>query len=135
MKYMLDTNIIIKLSKGLSDNVKMKVNKNLGDMAISSITLAELVYGNHKASKKMFSQNTLSLMKTIAPFTVLPYDDSCVNAYGEIRADLESRGMMIGAMDLLIASHAKSLDMTVVTNNIREFQRVKGLKIEDWSLS
>ncbi len=134
MKYMLDTNICIyiirkKPATVLNHLTKFKPN----DIAISSITLSELEYGVQKSSNPY--QNKLALTEFLIPFTILPFDEIAAREYGKIRTSLERWGNIIGSMDMLIAAQALSLNLTLVTNNIKEFNRVKELKIENWIYS
>lgn len=101
-----------------------------GDIGISTITLAELQYGAMKSARP--KQNRESLKDFIAPLDVASFDNGASEAYGEIRVALEKSGRPIGAMDLLIAAHALSLDARLATNNEREFKRVRGLRVENW---
>jgi tRNA(fMet)-specific endonuclease VapC len=131
MRYMLDTNICIYLIKKKPAQVLEKLKKlSIADVAISSITLAELEYGVAKSSQPQ--QNSEALHAFVAPLEILPFDDRAACRYGEIRAFLEGKGKVIGAMDMLIAAHAGSLGLTLATNNLREFQRVPGLEVENW---
>ena len=128
---MLDTNIISYLIKNrdmkLIDTFEAMSKENT--IALSSITVAELFYGvKKKKSKKL----EVAIREFLSPLEKLAFDDNAAFHYGEIRVALESNGNLIGAHDMLIAAHAKSLDLVLVTNNTREFQRVPGLKIEDW---
>ncbi len=132
MRYMLDTNTCIFLIRKKPAGVIMRLTRTpVDDVMISAITLSELEYGVHKSEKR--EQNLLALTEFIAPLEVVPFDDSAASHYGRIRAHLEAKGTPIGPMDLLIASHALSLDLTVVTNNTKEFRRVPKLKVEDWT--
>ena len=131
IRYLLDTNICIYLIKQHPKQVIEHLKTLLvGDIAISAITLAELEYGAAKSSRP--EQNREALIAFTAPLEVLPFDDDASLHYGEIRADLERSGMVIGAMDMLIAAHARSRSLKLVTNNSREFQRIHGLDIENW---
>jgi tRNA(fMet)-specific endonuclease VapC len=131
IRYLLDTNICIYLIKQHPKQVIEHLRTLLvGDVAISAITLAELEYGAAKSSRP--EQNREALIAFTAPLEVLPFDDDASLHYGEIRADLERAGMVIGAMDMLIAAHARSRSLKLVTNNSREFQRIHGLDIENW---
>lgn len=131
MKYMLDTNICIYIIK--KKTIRM-LNKfatcNRNDMCISSITLAELEFGACKSSNP--PKNRLALMIFLAGIKILPFDAAAAIEYGDIRATLERRGTPIGANDLLIAAHARSMQLTLVTNNVKEFERVDRLQIENW---
>ena len=131
IRYLLDTNICIYIIKQHSKQVIEHLRTLLvGDVAISAITFAELEYGAAKSS--LPEQNREALIAFTAPLEVLPFDDNASLHYGEIRADLERSGMVIGAMDMLIAAHARSRSLKLVTNNSREFQRIHGLDIENW---
>jgi tRNA(fMet)-specific endonuclease VapC len=102
----------------------------IGDLGLSTVTLAELQYGVAKSAFPARNQQALAAF--LLPLEVVPFDAAAAVAYGPIRAALERQGTPIGAMDLLIAAHARSLGVTLVTNNPREFQRVEGLQIETW---
>jgi tRNA(fMet)-specific endonuclease VapC len=128
---LLDTNICIYIIKKKPVEVFEKFkNLTIGDVGISSITLAELQYGIEKSSSP--EKNREALEKFLTPIEILEYGYDATVEYGKIRAELEKKGVPIGPLDMLIASHAKSLDMVLVTNNIREFERVADLKIENW---
>ena len=131
MKYLLDTNICVALIRQKSPAVLQRlVLLKPGDVAISSITLAELVYGAEKSTKN--EENLTALQQFVLPLEQVTFDQQAAIAYGKIRADLERTGNIIGSMDMLIAANALSLDLVLVTNNVREFSRVQGLVIEDW---
>lgn len=130
MKYMLDTNMCIYAQKKNANVLaKLKANWENG-IAISSITLAELEYGV-KASAAP-EKNSIALMKFLSIVEVLPFDTGAAEEYGTICAYLRKKGTPIGPMDTLIAAHAQSEDLTVVTHNTRKFERVPDLKLEDW---
>ena len=132
MKYMLDTNMCIYAQKNIPQVIeKIKNNFQYG-VAISSITLAELQYGVQASAN--IEKNTISLYKFLSIVEVLDFDSGAAIEYGKIRADLRKKGTPIGNMDMLIAAHAKSENLIVVTHNTREFERVEGLKLEDWYL-
>ena len=105
-------------------------NQQQGHMAVSAITLAELVHGAEKSSD--VARNTIVVEDFVSRLTVLPYDDKAAWQYGNIRAALEKLGQPIGINDLHIAAHARSNGLTLVTNNQREFERVPGLLLENW---
>ena len=131
MTYMLDTNICIYIIKRKPENlIKRFLETNPDDIAISSITVSELFYGVFKSSKP--AQNLTALTNFLLPLEILSYDDKASVEYGIIRAGLEKNGKIIGPMDLLIAAHAKSLSLTLITNNIKEFARIQDLNVENW---
>ncbi len=131
MDYLLDTNIGIYIIKKRPEKVLEKFNTlSLGDVAISSITLAELHYGIMKSSNPKKNQEALD--KFLTPLEILDFDYFATIEYGKIRADLEKNGTPIGPLDTLIAAHAKSQKLTLVTNNKKEFIRIPDLKIENW---
>ena len=131
MTYMLDTNICIYIIKRKTENlIKRFLETKPDDIALSSITVSELFYGVFKSSKP--AQNTAALTNFLLPFEILSYDDKASVEYGMIRAGLEKKGKIIGPMDLLIAAHAKSLSLTLITNNIKEFARIPDLNVENW---
>ena len=128
---MLDTNICIYIIKNKPQNVKEKFESfEVGDLCISSITVSELMYGAYKSQHT--TKNLKALEHFLMPFDIVDYDYNAALAYGKIRADLEKKGQVIGNMDMQIAGHALSLDMTVVTNNMKEFERVVGLNLDNW---
>jgi tRNA(fMet)-specific endonuclease VapC len=131
MKYLFDTNICIGLirqqPKGL---IKQLTSYKPGDIGISTITIAELIHGAQKSSH--IEQNMTALDQFLLPLEIADFDQSAAFVYGYIRNYLESKGTVIGSMDMLIAAHALSLDVALVTNNTREFKRVPDLKMEDW---
>ncbi len=132
MNYLLDTNICIYLIKRKPPEVIQRFHQmQPGDALISSVTTSELYYGAQKSQR--VRTNLEALNSFLLPFHVVEYDESSSFLYGELRADLEKRGQPIGPLDMMIAAHALSLDVTLVTNNIREFERVKGLRLENWA--
>ncbi len=131
MKYLLDTNTCIYIIKNKPPQVFAKFQTlNISDVAISSITVAELEYGVYKSQRQ--EQNTIALSQFLIPLETLPFDERATQTYGKIRAKLESQGIVIGSMDMLIASQAISLDLILVTNNVRELSRIPGLVLENW---
>lgn len=132
MKYMLDTNIIAYAKNNRPEIVLEKFQQHKPeDMCVSAITLAELEYGVWNSSRP--EQNRTALMLFLSGIQVLPFEGEAAIEYGAIRADLKKKGIPIGANDLLIAAHAKAAGLTLVTNNTREFERVEGLKLENWA--
>lgn len=131
MKYMLDTNICISIINSRpADVLKRFRQEKIGNIGISSITAAELTFGVIKSGSE---KNRYALEMFFIPLEIFPFDASIVWHYGRLRADLEKRGQPIGALDTLIASHALALDTVLVTNNVREFMRVPGLRYENWA--
>ena len=101
------------------------------EICISSVTFAELVHGVEKS--KVIEKNRVALALLLANIEIMNFDSLAAESYGKVRADLEKEGTSIGPLDMMIAGHAKSLGYTVVTNNTKEFERVKGLKLENWT--
>ncbi len=131
MKYMLDTNICIYAIKHNPEKVISHLEKHdPSEICISSITYAELFHGVEKS--KAIDRNRIALAMMLANIEIVNFDSLAAESYGKIRADLENKGIVIGPMDMLIAGHALSLGYTVVTNNVREFEQVVGLHIENW---
>ena len=132
MKYLLDTNICIYIINEKPKNLLKKFAKYpVYEFGISAITHAELQYGVEKSKNKNINQNALD--EFLFPLTILPFHGKrLVTCYGEIRALLESKGKTIGPLDMLIASHALELDLTIISNNIKEFSRIPNLKCENW---
>tara|TARA_E500000331_G_C17054361_1_gene625405 strand:+ start:271 stop:672 length:402 start_codon:yes stop_codon:yes gene_type:complete len=132
LKYMLDTNIVIYTMKNRPDSVRERFKKHHRRICISSITYMELVYGAERSSNP--DRNLTSLEGFVARMDVLPLDDSAAAHAGQIRAELARLGMPIGPYDQLIAGHARSQGLVLVTNNEKEFARVPGLRTENWVL-
>ncbi len=130
LKYLLDTNIVIYVIKRRPIEVMGVFNENAGRMAISSITLSELYHGAEKSAK--VAQNLAVVEEFASLLEVLPYTPKASLHYGAIRAALEKLGRPIGVNDLHIAAHARSEGLTLVTNNVGEFERVPGLLMENW---
>ncbi|NJN00718.1 MAG: type II toxin-antitoxin system VapC family toxin [Aquincola sp.] len=130
LKYLLDTNIVIYVIKQRPIEVMGIFNENAGRMAISAITLSELVYGAEKSAK--VAQNLAVVEEFASLLEVLPYTAKASQHYGAIRGALEKVGRTIGVNDLHIAAHARSEGLTLVTNNLGEFERVPGLMAENW---
>ena len=130
LKYLLDTNIVIYVIKRRPIEVMGVFNENAGRMAISAITLSELFHGAEKSAK--VAQNLVVLEEFASLLDVLPYSAKASQHYGAIRSALEQAGCPIGVNDLHIAAHARSEGLTLVTNNLGEFERVPGLLIENW---
>lgn len=133
MKYLLDTNICVFIIRRKPVNVLTRFQTYPPDeIGISSITLAELRYGADKSLDP--AKNHRALDSFLMPLAVLPFDSRAADMYGNVRADLERRGVPIGPLDTLIAAHALGLGLALVTNNTAEFVRVSSLTVEDWTL-
>ena len=132
MTYTLDTNICIYAMKNKPEHVLQRLKEEINDgVCISSITLAELEFGMKHSSNP--AKNEQALLRFLLPFTILPFDASAAFEYGEIRQYLQEKGTPIGPLDMLIAAHARSENMVLVTNNVREFERVPELEVENWA--
>jgi tRNA(fMet)-specific endonuclease VapC len=128
---MLDTNICIYLIKKKPPGVLKKLAEHkISEVGISAITVAELEYGVEKSAQT--DKNRDALAEFLAPFEIMPFDERASLEYGRIRAHLERKGTLIGSMDMLIAAHAQSLGVTLVTNNAKEFKRMPHLQVENW---
>lgn len=131
MKFLLDTNICIYLIKRKPPEVLQRFNTNqVGDLGISSITVAELEFG---VQKNQFTQkNQQALEQFLIPLNIVNFDRAAAIIYGDLRATLAKQGTPIGSLDTLIAAHALSLNVTLITNNVKEFDRVPNLKLDNW---
>jgi tRNA(fMet)-specific endonuclease VapC len=130
MKFMLDTNICIYIINRRPPNVaQIFAQQDLNDICISSIVLFELCYG---ASKSRSPSSRTTLEQFLTPIPVIDFDAKSADRCGQLRTDLERTGKIIGPYDLQIAAHALTLNATLVTNNLKEFKKVKGLKLENW---
>ncbi|MFZ7231126.1 type II toxin-antitoxin system tRNA(fMet)-specific endonuclease VapC [Avibacterium endocarditidis] len=131
LKYMLDTNIAIFTIKNKPVHMLPLFNENQAMICMSSIALMELIYGAEKSAKVA---HNLSIIESFCSrLTILNYDERAAYHSGQIRAELAKQGQPIGPYDVMIAGHARSLGLTIVTNNIKEFSKVEGLKVVDWS--
>ena len=132
MILLLDTNICISLIRGRSPEVLRRFEEYaVGEIGVPSVTVAELYFG---ASKSRYpEENRRALEQFLLPLEVADFDGDAAVAYGRIRASLEARGTPIGPLDNLIAAQAVALDLTLVTNNVGEFARVCGPKVDDWT--
>ena len=132
IKYMLDTNICIFAINHKPESLVHRIEQCIpGELCISSITFAELLHGVEKS--QAVERNRLALLLFLSKIAILDFDSEAADEYGKLRADLERKGTPIGPMDMLIAGHAKSEQLIVVTNNTREFKRISGLEIQDWT--
>jgi len=130
LRYMLDTNLCIRVLRDRPANLRGRFNREADALCISTIVLTELLVGAEKSSKSVETRREVD--RFTARLVVLPFDDAAAAHAAEIRANLERRGQAIGGYDTLIAGHARSLGLIVVTGNLREFSRVEGLRAEDW---
>ena len=132
-RYLLDTNICIYIRQKRPEEVLRRFRKlRPGEAALSVITYGELIYGASKSAQRAAALERLRELVHLLPALSLP--ESAAEAYGSIRAELESKGQMIGNNDLWIAAHAVVTGLTLVTNNESEFRRVRGLKIQNWAV-
>lgn len=130
-KYMLDTDICIFITRKSEPLLLQRIESvPLEQQCISAVTLAELLYGVQVSSKKKVNQEVVDLFAQ--HIEILDWPQEAAKHYAEIRADLKKKGQQLGANDLLIAAHARSIGAVIVTNNVKDFGRVKGLKLENW---
>ena len=130
LKYMLNTNIAIYVIKRRPPETLATFNRHASQLCISSITLAELMHGVEKSAKP--AHNLRQIEDFASRLTVLEYGNKAASHYGDIRAVLERKGTPIGVNDLYIAGHARSEGLTLVTDNLKEFERVEALRLENW---
>lgn len=130
LKYMLDTNIVIYTMKNRPQTVKRRFEKHQGRIAISTVTLGELVFGAEHSQQ--VERNLADIESMAARLDVLPFEESAAYHFGQIRAALYGMGKPIGPYDMMIAGHARSRGLKLVTNNMQEFERVEGLQLENW---
>ena len=132
LRRLLDTNACIHVIRRQPQTVLRRLeNYGIGEVGVSCVTVAELRYGAEKSSRP--EQNLEALGRFLLPLEVLAFGGEAAAAYGRVRAVLERAGTPIGPLDTLIAAHAVSVSVTLVTNNTSEFQRVPGLEVEDWT--
>lgn len=132
MRYLLDTDICIYIAKRRPAGVLARLERlRPGDVGMSVVTHLELVYGAYKSRQTETNMTHIQQLSHLIPVQAL--DASAAVHYGKLRAGLEKSGSLIGAYDLLIAAHALALQLILVTNNVREFQRVQGLRLENWA--
>ncbi len=131
--YLLDTNICIFAIKKKPEIVLKKLKEMITDgIYISSLTVAELEFGVENSQR--IESNRIALLKFLSIFNILNFDDADAIDYGRLKTDLRKQGRIIGPIDMLLAAQALNKELIFVTNNVKEFERVKGLKIEDWSI-
>jgi tRNA(fMet)-specific endonuclease VapC len=133
MKYLFDTNICIFLINKKYEYLKDYVeNVGIEEIAISMITIVELEYGIAKSATPYKQENRIALLEFLTPFKFLPFEQMDAYEYAQLRNDLRKSGNLIGNMDMLIGAQAVANDLILVTNNVKEFDRIKGIKIENW---
>jgi tRNA(fMet)-specific endonuclease VapC len=130
LRYMLDTNLCVRVLRDRPASIRRRFNENAEALCISTLVLAELLYGAAKSAHP--AEGRRAVEDFAARLDVLPFDEAAAGHAADIRADLERKGAPIGAYDVLIAGHARSRGLTVVTGNLGEFCRVEGLRCEDW---
>ena len=128
---MLDTNIVIYTLKNRAERVRKLFNQHKGQMCISVVTLGELIFGAEHSQQ--VERNLADIEAMVARLEVLPFDDKSAYHFGQLRAELYRAGQPIGPYDMMIAGHARSAGLRLVTNNVKEFSRVRGLFIENWT--
>lgn len=130
MKVLIDTDITSYIFAHRVDVVRHKfLALRVGDVGISAISAAELTFG---AARSASERNRRAVERALNALVVVPFEQAAANVYGQIRATLQKQGTTIGSMDMLIAAHAIALDLPLATNNLREFRRVPGLRVENW---
>lgn len=130
LRYMLDTNICIYVIKNRPEGLRERFNRLADQLCISAVTLAEIIYGAEKSARQIENINVVE--QFAARLEVLPFGERAATHYGQIRADLERAGHPIGLHDMMIGGHARSEGLTLVSNNVREFQHIDGLRIDNW---
>lgn len=130
LAYMLDTNICIYVMRTYPPALRERFNALADQLCISAVTLGELHYGTEKSARR--THNLTALEHFTARLEVLPFDAKAAAHYGQLRAELERAGTPCGPYDIQIGGHARSEGLTVVTNNLREFERMPGLRVENW---
>ena len=131
LKYLLDTNIVIYAMKNRPQQVKRRFQQHHGQMGISTVTLGELVFGAEHSQQ--VERNLADIKALASRLKVLSFDNKAAYHFGQIRASLYRTGRPIGPYDMMIAGHARASGLKLVTNNVKEFERVPGLLYEDWS--
>jgi tRNA(fMet)-specific endonuclease VapC len=130
LRYMLDTNICIYVIKNRPALLRERFNNFADQLCMSNITLSKLIYGAEKSARP--HENLMVIEQFSARLEVLPFAERAASHYGQLWAELERAGQIIGIHDMMIGGHARSEGLTVVTNNVREFQRMPGLRLENW---
>lgn len=130
LKYMLDTNIIIYTIKNRPEQVRQAFKQHENQMCISAITFGELIYGTERSTQP--ERNLADVEGLVARLEVAPFEEHAAEHFGQLRAELYRIGKPIGPYDMMIAAHARSMGLILITNNMKEFERVPGLRIENW---
>ena len=130
LQYMLDTNICIYVIKNYPAELRERFNQHADQMCISAMTLSELSFGAEKSGRR--AENLHAIEQFVALLEILPFTAKAAVHFGQLRAELERAGRPVGAYDMLIAAHARAEGLVVVTNNLREFRRISGLRTENW---
>ncbi len=129
-RYLLDTNILIYTVKNRPKQVRERFEQNEGSLAVSAVSLGELVFGAERSEKPQ--ENLRVIEALIARLELLAFDEAAAYHFGQIRAELFRKGQPIGPFDTMIAAHARSCGLVLVSNNSKEFERVSGLRVENW---
>lgn len=131
LKYMLDSNIVIYTLKDRPERVRKAFERQAGAMCLSTVTLGELIYGAEKSTQ---IERNLSVIEGLAArLEVSPFDSRAAMHFGQIRAELSRSGATIGPCDMMIAGHARAMGLILVSNNLQEFERVPGLRVQNWA--
>lgn len=130
LRYALDTNVCIRVLRDRPASARVRFNAESAALSISTVVLTELLHGAAKSARPV--ENRIEVERFAARMEVLPFDEAAADHAADIRAALERQGQMIGGYDILIAGHARSRGLIVVTGNLGEFRRVEGLRCEDW---
>lgn len=133
LRFLLDTNIVVFVLRRSPGPLRERLRRESGRLAVSSVTVSELTYGTERSADPASSR--MAVEQFLALVTVLPFDAAAAQHSGEIRARLAAAGTPIGGYDVMIAGHARSAGLAVVTNNIREFSRVPALEVVDWTVA
>ena len=130
LKFMLDTNIVIYTMKNRPQQVRETFNRRHGQLCVSVVTVGELVFGAERSARP--ERNLADVEAFLARLDVLPFDGPAATHFGQLRAELYGAGKPIGPYDMMIAGHARSQGLILITNNTKEFDRVAGLRIDNW---
>jgi len=131
VQYLLDTNACVDYLRGRYSSVVERIQRSLPtDLCLSTVVIAELRYGAEKSQKP--KKNHKAVDRLIAEIPVMAFDPEAARIYGRVRKNLEAEGKVIGPYDMMIAAHALSLERTLVSDNVKEFERVNGLLLENW---